>query len=315
MNADDARAALEAALRDDRHALLNAAVRGASLDEGSPARFDLTDELSHTVAADVREHACALLDKQFLAYDPSYQTSSSQVLVEALDLIPPLASIDAAIRGGDLPRLDGDDPAVAMAHVIGVDADQVVAYRVQGAGIATTRRRAMPLVPRDDVYGPVRGGVLYYEPRFDVVTAAGYAFFVNVSVIQWRLNAPEKARRLAQKTLRRVTAGVAIAGYAELERAVMDDRNLRAKIAQVHRLVDGDPEYAARLTTDNLLRFVEANPDYGIPVAQVDGRPALLFDPAPARRHQIPKLLADDYLISELTTRRYEAGSKHQVRA
>ncbi len=86
-------------------------------------------------------------------------------------------------------------------------------------------------------------------------------------------------------------------------------------MAQVARLVSSDPEYARNLTTQKLISFIETYPDYNIPLSTVDGEKALMFDPSPQHRHQIPRLLADDYLHSYLTDRNYEAGSKHRVKA
>jgi hypothetical protein len=38
-----------------------------------------------------------------------------------------------------------------------------------------------------------------------------------------------------------------------------------------------------------------------------------VFEPSPQSRYLIPKALADDFLRSELTDRRYEAGSKQRI--
>lgn len=156
--------------------------------------------------------------------------------------------------------------------------------------------------------------MLYYEPRFDVFTCAGFAYFTTVTLVQTKLHAVEKARQLARETLATVTAKVRIDGFVGLETAVMDDPSMRAKMAYVARLLQSDPEYAKNLTTEKLVKFVEANPDYNIPVSTMDGAKVLLFDPSPQRRHQIPRLLADDYLHSYLTDRNYEAGSKQRFK-
>ena len=67
-------------------------------------------------------------------------------------------------------------------------------------------------------------------------------------------------------------------------------------------------QHSGRHTAD-----LQVYPDYNIPLTTVDGTKALLFDPSPQHRHQIPRLLADDYLHSYLTDRTYEAGSKQRV--
>lgn len=313
MTAESARQALAAALAAGSGALENFVVRGPVLAEAETSRFDLETDMAVGVVDDVATAVTGLLSKQLLSYDPSYETSSSQVLVEDLAQIPELAALDGEIRLGNVPLDAGGQPAVALAHAVGTGPQRVVAYRLKGPGIATRRQRGIALLPRDGIYRRVSGDVLYYEPRFDAFTCSGFVYFTTVTLIQTKLHAQQKARQLARATLQRVTAEVAIDGYADLERAVMDDPSMRAKMAHVARLVEADPEYAASLTSRNLIRFVESNPDYDIPLSTVQGQRALLFEPSPQHRHQIPRLLADDYLHSFLTERNYEAGSKQRV--
>lgn len=312
MTAETARQALTEAVGKSIAALANFVIRGEALAGAQVSRFDVVSDMAADVIKDVVGAATGLSQKQFLDYDPSYQTSSAQVLVENLSEIPELAAVDAEIRRGDVPNDAGGGQAVAMAHAVGTGPSQIVAHRLKGPGIAT-RKRGITLIPRDGIYRPIEGEVLYYEPRFDVFTCAGFAYFTTVTLIQTKLQADQKARRLARETLATVTAKVRIDGFADLENAVMDDPTMRAKMAYVARLVQSDREYAKNLTTKKLIKFVEENPDYNIPVATVDGAKVLRFDPSPQHRHQIPRLLADDYLHSYLTNRNYEAGSKQRV--
>ena len=313
MTAEAARQAISDAVAASPSGLSNFVIRGEALSDSVVTRYSLIQEMATTVTKDVVEEASALTRKQFLSYDPSYQTSSSQVLVEKLAEISELAAVDAVIRAGDLELDGGGGRTIALAHVVGAGEQRVVAYRLKGPGIATRRAKGITLIPRDGIYRPVEGDVLYYEPRFDVFTCGGFAYFTSVTLIQTKLQASGKARELARETLSRVTAKVTIDGFDELERAVMDDSNLRAKMASVARLVDSDPDYAKNLTTAKLVRFVRDNPDYSIPISTMGGKSVLRFDPSPQHRHQIPRLLADDYLHSYLTDRNYEAGSKQRV--
>lgn len=313
MTAEPARQALIDAVARSVAALANYVLRGDALAGALVSRFDLVSDMAAEVTNDVVGAANALSQKQFLDYDPSYQTSSSQVLVESLSEIPELAAVDAEVRRADVPNDAGGTQAVAMVHAVGAPPNQIVAYRLKGPGIATRRPRGVTLIPRDGVYRPIHGEVLYYEPRFDVFTCAGFAYFTTVTLIQTKLHADEKARQLARETLATVTAKVKIDGFAGLENAVMDDPAMRAKMAYVARLVQSDPDYARNLTTRKLIKFVEENPDYNIPLSTMNGAKVLRFDPSPQHRHQIPRLLADDYLHSFLTDRSYEAGSKQRV--
>lgn len=311
-DADAARRALTDALKDASTSLQSHVLRGPSLEEASPQRYDIEADFAARVVEDLRAHTEALAAREIVPYDPSYRTSSHQVLVEDLPEIPDLAAVDARIRRGDLPRDEGSEPVVAMAHLLGDGEDALLAYRVKGAGIATRRSRGIPLSPLQGVYRPVQGEVLFYEPSVDVLTVRGLAFVTAVSLIQTRLHAPQKAQRLARETLRRATARVEVDGIAELEAAVVADPGMRAKMAQVARRMEADPEYAQLLTTERLVVFAIEHPEYAIATAD---QARLVFDPSPQTRWAIPKLLADDYLYSELTQRSYEAGSKSEVRA
>lgn len=314
MNIESARSTLKAALaRAGQSATGNFVVRGKALDESEVARFELIDTMASTVTADMTKYVNALTSRQFLPYDPSYQTNPSQLLVEELSAIADLAAIDAVVRNNDVDDDAGGEAIVAMAHTLGIGENKIVAYRVKGPGIATRRKKWIQLIPRNGIYEPIDDEILIYEPSFDVVTCGEYAYFTTVTLIQSQLNASGKARDLAKATLATATAKVKIQGIEELEKAVMDDRTMRLKMAAVARLIAAEPDYVKLLTTKNLVKFIEANPDYDIPLADSNGKSVLKFDSTPQRRHQIPKLLADDYLHSQLTDRNYEAGSKHRV--
>lgn len=313
MPAEPARHALVTAVAAGGGALDNFVLRGDTIAGAQVTRFDLVEEMAGLVSVDVLKSVDALTQKQFLTYDPSYQTSTSQVLVEDLDQIPELAAVDAEIRRGDVAYAADGPSVVAMAHAIGHGGNRVVAYRLKGPGIATRRSRGFTLIPRDGVYRPVGGDVLFYEPRFDAFTCAGVVYFTTVTLIQTKLRADDKARQLAKDTLAAVISKLTIDGFADLEKAVMDDPSMRAKMASVSRLIQTDSDYAKNLTTNKLVKFVETNPDYDIPLTTLNGKKVLAFDPSPQHRHQIPRLLADDYLHSFLTDRNYEAGSKQRL--
>lgn len=304
MTAEPARQVLVTAIASGGDALDNFVVRGEAIAEAAVNRFDLVADMASRVTDDVQTKVQALTQKQFLNYDPSYQTSTSQVLVERLDQIPELATVDAAADGQQV---------VAMAHAVGAGNSKVVAYRLKGPGIAARRSKGFTLIPRDGIYRPIDGDVLFYEPRFDAFTCAGFAYFTTVTLIQAKLHADHKARQLAKDTLAAVTTKLTIDGFSDLEKAVMDDPSMRAKMASVARLIQTDPDYATNLTTKKLVKFVETYADYDIAVTTLKGKKVLAFDPSPQHRHQIPRLLADDYLHSYLTDRNYEAGSKQRV--
>ncbi len=229
MKADNAREALSDAVSEGAKGLDNLVIRGDSLADAEVSRVDLVTDMAAAVIQDVLKSVRGLTRKQFLDYDPSYQTNASQVLVEVLEDIPELAAVDAAVRTGDVPDDAGGPPVAAMAHAMGTGTNRVVAYRLKGPGIATRRARGIPLLPRDGIYRPVEGELLYYEPRFDAFTCSGFAYFTTVTLVQTKLHSDEKARQLARDTLTTVTAKVSIDGFTDLEQAVMDDLTLEPR--------------------------------------------------------------------------------------
>lgn len=159
----------------------NFVVRGMALADAEVTRFDLVAAMADGVVSDVVKAVSGLIGKQFLDYDPSYQTNTSQVLVEDLTEIPELDAVDAVVRLGNVGDDVGGDQVVAMAHAVGTGAKKIVAYRLKGPGIATRRSKGITLIPRDGIYRPIEGDVLHYEPRFDALTCAGFAYFTTVT--------------------------------------------------------------------------------------------------------------------------------------
>lgn len=313
MNHESVRAALVSVVDMTDVDVENFTVEGETLDGATVARFEVQQDLADEIADDIKRAIKGVASRQLLDYDPSYQTSTSQALVEDLDEVPALAMVDATIRRGDVPTRESDGAQlVAMAHVLAAGTTKVVAYRLKGPGI-TALKATTPLLPRGGVYEQLTDALLFYEPRFDAFTVDGFTLFTTATLIQRKLLADDKAKELARATLKDVTSNVTIEGYDALEQAVVDDPTLRAKMAQVARLVRSDPSYAAYLTTDKLVEFVEKNQDFDIPISSLNGAKVLRFNPSPQHRHQIPRLLADDYLHSQLTDRNYEAGSKQRV--
>jgi len=258
-----------------------------------------------------------LLDAELLGYDPSYQPSASQALVAALEDVPALARIHELVAGDDVAVDSGPDEMAirAMAHRLHADDAAVTAYRVKGSGIATRRPRGLrALLPRDGVY--VRADdIVYYEPRVDVWVTGSHVLFSARTTLEQRLHAPERAQAMARETFSKVTAHVAIEGAEQLAEAVASDPTMIAKMSQIVRTIEEDPDFAASLTTERLAGFVAEHPQYGVLVAGDGAERRLVFEPSPQTRYRIVKLLADDFLRSDLTQRLYEAGSKQEVRA
>lgn len=311
---DRLREAVAAVAGDDAAVLEVVLARGPELAGASAARVAFEAEVAALIAADVAHYAAKVADRALLAYDPSYQTDSAHALLESLAAVPALAELHGRVLEGDLPfDSDGDDPPiVAIAHVLRAAAGQLVAYRLKGAGIATKRQRRLVLVPHDGVYGRA-GHVLYHEPAFDALVVDDQVLVTATSTFAGRLEAPGKAEEMARQTFTGLVTHLRIDWVDELAEAVVHEPSMRAKVAQIARLLAADPHYAHHLTMPKLLAFIDAHPHLDIELVGEGEARSLRFDRSPQQRHKIVKLLADDYLTSRLTDRDYEAGSKSRI--
>lgn len=289
--------------------------RGADLDSAAVSRVEFAVDLAADVMADLVAALARLVDRELVPYDPAYQPSAGQALVAGLGDVPSLHRLHASVLSDDVPVDDVARGAVhAMAHRLHREVTVVAAYRVKGAGIATRRPRGLwALLPRDGVYARVDDEILYYEPRVDAWVVGDQVLFTARTTLEQRLHAPGQAQEMARATFVRATVNVAIEGAAELAAACASDPAMIAKMSSLARTLAADPGYAAQLTTQRLVSFVEANPHFGVRVDGAGDARRLVFEPAPQARYRIVKLLADDFLRSDLTQLRYEAGSKQRM--
>ena len=334
------RADLTAAIHTIRldAAASNYLVRGQSLSDSVPRAVTFDQQTTTEVAADVISYAEAILAKQWLAYDPSYQLASNQALVDELSEVPELVRLHSALQAAPLDSTAPDSTApdwtapdstkddstrddpldsrvVATVHRAWKDPTLgLTAYRLKGPGIATRRPRGIRiLVPRAGIFERIDTEVVYYEPGFDALVFGDHVFVTSITTLQRSLGSTGRARAMATRTFARATSKLAIEGAEELAAAVATDPAMVAKMAQLSRILDDEPEYAALLTTDRILAFLDRNPHVPIATTGMGSERRLLFEASPQKRYLIVKALADDYLRSELSQRTYEVGSKVQL--
>ena len=292
----------------------NFLVRGTDLATAEPREITFEDDMAATVRSDVLDAATTVLSREWLPYDPSYALSPGQVFADDLAQVPELARLHAAVVGGNAPGDTGADaePVVAMAHEVFADpAAGIVAYRLKGPGIATKRPRGIrALLSVDGVFEEVKSEIVYYEGRFDAIVVGDSVLVTATTTLTRVLGSTDRIQALARSTFAKATRKLAIEGAELLAEAVATDPAMASKMAQLARILDADPAYAKLLTTENLVEFLERNPAVHIATTGKGKQRKLLFEPAPQTRYAIVKLMADDYLRSDLSKRSYEAGSK-----
>jgi len=166
---------------------------------------------------------------------------------------------------------------------------------------------------RDGVYSELEEETLLFDKSFDFVVASDITLIMRLDAFQGSLDYLAEVRARAAEILRTVTVQVPIANFDEFSAAVCRQLGMISKLASVAARFTSDPAYAASMTLEKITQFASAHPEHLIDLEGPTNDQKLVFYPDPQRRWKILKLLDDDYLFSELTSREYDANSKSQV--
>ncbi len=277
-----------------------------------PGEVTFEQKTAAVVRDDVLAFAESVLDREWLAYDPSYSLSPGQAFADDLAEVPELERLQQVVTGGRARADGGGGPIVAMAHEVFAEPSRsIVAYRLKGPGIATRRPRGIRvLLLKDGTLETIDEEIVTYEPRFDALAIGDSVLVTATTTLTRVLGSTTRLQRLARETFARATRELRIEGGEALAEAVATDPTMSAKMAQLARILDDDPDYASLLTTSNLVDFLDRNPAVRIATTGTGSARRLVFESSPRTRYAIVKLMADDYLRSDLTQRSYEAGSK-----
>ena len=228
-----------------------------------PGEVTFEQKTAAVVRDDVLAFAESVLDREWLAYDPSYSLSPGQAFADDLAEVPELERLQQVVTGGRARADAGGGPIVAMAHEVFAEPSRsIVAYRLKGPGIATRRPRGIRHAPaqgrdvRDD-----RGGDRHLRAAVRRAGDRGFgAGDRDDDAHRACSGSTTRLQRLARETFARATRELGIEGGEALAEAVATDPTMAAKMAQLARILDDDPDYASLLTTANLVDFLDRNP-------------------------------------------------------
>jgi nucleotide-binding universal stress UspA family protein len=267
--------------------------------------------------AEIAENTRTRVNKAtHISYGPAVLIPPSHVMHVTQSAAATLSAIQSVVEAADADAFDpGADHAknasMVAARFATSDGKTVTFYRVADTLLQFTKNKVFSLIRRDGQYDRLApADVLLMRAEFDVVVIDGHAFFFLKPTFERAFGFLEELKKASAATFDSVTNGLRITGLAELRAACTTQPQMMAKMASIRRSMDEDPSYAAAMTMPKLLAYVEANPLVNIEIEGTGATRSLVFNPAPATRFQIVKLLDDDYLRSVLTDRDYEAGSK-----
>lgn len=281
--------------------------------------INLTAGAQHDISEVAETTRSQLQDATLLAYSPTTLIPPQHCMYIAASEAANLAAIESAVRKQDLLTFSGETAATANIKVMAAsftapDGRQATFYRIADTLLQIRKTKWLGLVQQNGVYGRVEpADILLLRTDFEVVVVAGYAFFWKKATFERAFGFLEQLRAESLSTFNAVTANMRIEGMDELRRACTSQPQMMAKMSSIKRSMDTDPEYAAAMTMPKLVDYVETHPHVDVAIVGSGAARKFVFDPTPARRFQLLKLLDDDFLYSMLTKRDYEAGSKQQT--
>ncbi|MBI5341590.1 MAG: DUF4868 domain-containing protein [Mycolicibacterium rufum] len=228
-----------------------------------------------------------------------------------------LTAIESAVRKQDILTFTGEAAAsikMLAASFTTEGGRRASFYRIADTLLQVRKNKWLGLVQQNGVYGRVEPtDMLLMRTDFEVVVVAGYAFFWKKATFERAFGFLDQLKAESLATFNAVTTSLKIDGIDELRKACTTQPQMMAKMSSIKRSMDADPEYAAAMTMPKLVNYVEEHPHVDIAIVGSGNDRRFVFNPSPARRFQLLKLLDDDFLHSVLTKRDYEAGSKQQT--
>ena len=153
---------------------------------------------------------------------------------------------------------------------------------------------------------------LVIDRAFRVLVTGGLALMPAPSAYESLFGPPPGLREHAEQTFAATFGTLSITGAQELREACTSDPTMMRKMLSIERKL-AEPSFRAALTMPNLLFFLKSNPKIGVAVDRSGPEPSLVFETDAQHRWALLKLLDDDFLHSELTSRSYEANSKSEL--
>lgn len=285
-------------------------------DDLSGFRIKLTEDAREAIAEIAQATRERVEDATLLAYGPAVQIPPQHWMHVTQAEAATLAAIEDLVRKQDLKLFDAKSehaPTIKMlaARFTTVDQRSVTFYRVADSMLQLKKSKLLGLLQEGGVYGRMEPtDVLLLRTDFEVVVIDGYAFFTKKLTFERAFGFLEKLRKESLETFNTVTKHLRIRGLDALRDACTSQSQMMAKMASIRRSLESDADYAKAMTMERLAAYIQEHPHVDIELVGSGAERELVFDPKPARRFQILKLLDDDFLHSVLTERDYEAGSK-----
>ncbi len=175
-------------------------------------------------------------------------------------------------------------------------------FRVFTAANELERKPGAALVFRNGMYSKVEEKIFLFSEQIDCLVFKGTVFIINKRNYRSIFDLLERIQREAGNAADALQEVIPIDNFDEFKEACCSQTTMADKLIEVSKR-----DYFASLSVDKLLPIIN---EFSLNVEITADGTSLVFDPRPAGRWHILRLIDDDYLRSTLTEHRYEVNSK-----
>lgn len=273
-------------------------------------RLQLQEDVADEFRAVAHEFVQGLAGVVLVPYDALYKPDAHEILWLSLDENEGLQEIAEAILDvSNLAIFEENEEVVEnlkfYSIVAGTGDKKALFFRIYGPKKELSRTKLFGLVWKRGSFNKVTDKLFLFDREIDCFAWQSYMFIVRPNSFQRMFQYFEQLRAQANVTLNTVLQRIPVANAAEFQEVVRKHTLMLAKVTSIAR-----KPYLGQVTMVDIERTIQ---HFGLDVEVQDmggGQRQLVFDPSPAKRWRILKLLDDDYLGSVMTQAKYAVNSK-----
>lgn len=167
-----------------------------------------------------------------------------------------------------------------------------------------TRSGYKGIMQSGDFYNKVTKKIFMFDEDSDCLVWRNHVFIKNVTQFERIFQYFEALQKTAKQTIASVSVHLPIINLNDFKQACLGNPLMLSKLAQIAK-----KPYLASVTMNDIKRTIK---DFALQI-EITPNDELVFDPSPAKRWLILKLLGDDYLGSTMTKLKYASTSKIQL--
>ncbi|MDO3092006.1 DUF4868 domain-containing protein [Mycobacteroides abscessus subsp. abscessus] len=257
---------------------------------------------------------------ELVSWSPTFQPSENQCLIHAPDGTELISEIDPLVRAEShqtyspsKAKLGTKTNLLVIRLTSKSDGTHLGScYQSIGNAEKMAKRMISTLVWTGTDFTHISQQALILQPLELIVTPSGTVVATKPSsytAISGPL--PELGAR-AMETFNTSLRPLGIENSDQLEQACASDPRMMNKLMSIGEKINS-PEYAQKMSRDNLIAFIKKSPHVPITINIENGVESIVFDANPQQRWAILKLLDDNYLTSLLTDNNYDSNSQQRL--